>query len=114
MIGPEKSFQMLKTYGNIEGVLEQLLTLTNKYKEKTKKYTEEMFEPLKYERCREMFTTHPVEFYAPYCGMPDFAKLQEFLFKNHIKYARIDLLKKYLSPRELVFEEDEEEEEEKE
>jgi len=109
MIGPEKSFQMLKTYGNIEGVLEELRKMTNK--ENTKKYTEEMFEPLKYERCREMFTTYQVEFYAPYCGMPDFGKLQEFLFKNNIRYSHIDLLKKYLSPRELVFEEDEEKEE---
>jgi flap endonuclease-1 len=103
MIGPEKSFQMLKTYGNIENVIEELKTFKNK--DKTDKYTDDMLNVLKYERCREMFTTHPVEFYVPYCGMPDFNQLQEFLFKHSIKYSQMATLKKYLSPRELNFDE---------
>jgi 5'-3' exonuclease len=110
-IGPEKSYSMLRRYKNIEGVIEELRKI--KGKDKQPKFTEEMFDILKYQRCREMFTTTPVEFYAPYCGTPNFEKLTEFLFKHNVRYTRFDLLKKYLSPVELVFEEDGVENEEK-
>jgi len=95
LIGPEKSYTLLKDHQTIESVLEYLLT---------KKYTEEQFETLKYKRCREMFSTHPQDFYAPYCGIPDFNQLNEFLFVNNIR-CQLSQLKKNFSPRELVFEE---------
>jgi len=99
LIGPEKSYNLLKNYGNIESVLDYLKTL--KGKDGTLKYTEEMFLPLKYERCREMFTTIPLDFYVNYCDVPDFSAIQEFFFKHSIRY-NIEKLKKNLS-RDIVF-----------
>lgn len=100
MVGPEKSYSMLKTFGRIEKILEELKTLKNK--DGSPKYTDEMFDVLKYERCREMFTTHPVEFYAPYCGVPDFSKLEEFFYTNNIRF-NIEKLKKNFQAREVYF-----------
>jgi len=96
LIGPEKSYTLLKEYKCIEEVLAYLL--------QHKKYTEDMFTPLKYLRCREMFSTAPQDFYAPYCGIPEFSKLSEFLAVNSIR-CNLAQLKKNFSPRELVFEE---------
>jgi flap endonuclease-1 len=97
-IGPEKSYTFLKEYKNIENVLEFLDKQVDKLG--NKKYDTSI---LKYQRCRELFDVPIVEFYVPYCGAPDFAALQEFLFKNNINFS-IEILKKNLSPRELVFE----------
>lgn len=102
LIGPEKSYNLLKNFGRIENVLSELKEMKNK--DNSPKYTDEMFEVLKYERCREMFTTHPVEFYVPYCGMPDFSLLREFFYKNNIRF-NVEKLEKNLAPRELVFDE---------
>jgi flap endonuclease-1 len=99
-IGHEKSYQLLSTHGTIEGVIEYLKTL----KKGKVEYTDEVCSILKYTRCREMFATYPVECFIPYCGTPDFQKLQEFLFVNHIR-SDINVLRKHLSARELVFEE---------
>jgi len=104
LIGPEKSFQFLKNFKRIEDVLEELKKLLDN--NKNPKYTDEMFLPLKYERCRELFTNHPIDFYMPYCGTPDFSALEEFLFTNHIRYD-MSKLKKNLSVRlDLVFQEE--------
>lgn len=102
LIGPEKSYTLLKNYGNIESVLQHLKTLKNK--DGTSKYTDDMFIPLKYERCREMFTTIPFDFYVTYCDVPDFNAIQEFFFKHSIRYS-VEKLKKNLS-REIVFDSD--------
>ena len=110
MIGPEKSYQLLSTYKNIDDVISHLKTL----KKGKVEYTDEVCSILKYKRCREMFSTYPVECYIPYCGSPDFFTLFEFLSANNIRYD-FDLLKKYLSPRKLDFlDEEKEEKEEKE
>lgn len=96
LIGPEKSYQLLVEHETIEGVISNLL--------KNPKYTEDMCSVLKHEKCRELFSTHPIDYYIPYCGMPDFSMLQEFLRTNAIRYD-ISLLRKHLSCRELLFEE---------
>lgn len=106
LIGPEKSYNLLKAYTNIENVLEYLKTLKNK--DGTYKYNDDMFIPLKYKRCREMFRTDPIDFYISYCDIPDFNKVKEFFFKNNIRYS-VEKLKKNLS-REIVFQEDQEDE----
>jgi 5'-3' exonuclease len=100
MIGPEKSYQLLSVHKNIDDVIVHLKTLN-------KGYTDEVCSILKHVRCREMFATSPVECYIPYCGMPDFQVVQEFLFHHNIRYD-VTLLKKHLSPRQLEFLEDEE------
>jgi hypothetical protein len=103
MVGPEKSYTMLKTYKNIENVLDELKKLKNK--DNSPKYTDEMFLPLKYKRCRELFTTKPVNFNVKYSGFPDFKIVKEFFYINSIKF-NIEKLKKNMSTREpiLIFE----------
>jgi flap endonuclease-1 len=98
LIGPEKSYQLLATHHTIEGVIEEL--------KKSPKYTDEICSVLKYEVCRDLFATYPIDYYIPYCGMPDFGALQNFLCENSIRHD-MSLLKKHLSPRDLVFDETE-------
>lgn len=105
LIGPEKSYTLLKNYKNIETVLEHLKTLKNK--DGSPRYTDDMFIPLKHQRCREMFTTHPVDFYVTYCDIPNFQAVQEFFFKHNIKY-NIEKLKKNLSVEIVFLESDDE------
>ncbi len=112
LIGPEKSYTMLKTYSNIERVLDYLKTIKNK--DGTPKYTDDMFEPLKHQRCRELFSTNEEEvsnIYIPYCDIPNFVDIQDFFFKHNIRY-NVDKLKKNCS-RDIVFEEEYTENEEK-
>jgi len=106
LVGPEKSYVMLKTHNCIEKVLDELKTLKNK--DKTAKYTEDMFEPLKYKRCRELFTTKPIEFYSKYSGIPDFKMVKEFFYLNNIKF-NVDRLEKNMRPRFPTFIEDKKE-----
>jgi flap endonuclease-1 len=104
LIGPEKSYTFLKAYRNIESVLDYLKTLTNK--DGGTKYNDKMFEPLKYQRCRELFSTSLEEvenIYISYCDIPNFNELREFFFKHNIRY-NVDKLRKNCS-REIVLEE---------
>jgi flap endonuclease-1 len=122
--GPKKAYELIKEFKTIEAVLEKIQILDTEAKAKLqKKLTKEKDENerqkiqekidkpldtsvLKYTRCREMFSIpEELNFYVPYCGCPDFDKVSEFLSKNSIRY-NIEILKKNLSPRELVFEED--------
>ena len=100
MVGPEKSYSMLKTYKSIEVVLEELKKIKNK--DKTPKYTDDMFEQLKYQRCRELFTTNPLNFYVKYSGIPNFKKVREFFYLNNIRF-NVDRLEKTMKCRELDF-----------
>ena len=102
LIGPEKSYQLLASHHTIEGVIDEL--------KKTPKYTDEICSVLKYAVCRDLFATYPIDYYIPYCGMPDFGALQEFLRTNSIRHD-MSLLKKHLSPRDPVFEVEEFEDE---
>lgn len=111
LVGYEKSYALLKEYSTIENVIENLRTV-KKADKKTPKYDDESFAVLKYERCREIFTTKPVNFYVKYCGIPDLEKLREWMFCNNIHFS-FERLKKSVQPRELVFVDDENEEEEK-
>lgn len=103
MVGPEKSYTMLKSYNNIENVLDELKKLKNK--DSSPKYTDEMFLPLKYKRCRELFTTNKVDFYVPYCGIPDFKIVKEFFYINNLKF-NLEKLQKNMKERvpTLIFE----------
>jgi len=83
LIGPEKSYSLIKTHHSIENVLNELRSI--------KKYTEDMFALLKYERCRELFTTcsellKDIKDKSLYTSNPDFCRLNEFIFKNNIRY----------------------------
>lgn len=110
LVGYEKSYALLKEYGCIENVIEHLRTVM-KADKKTPKYTQDSFAVLKYERCRDIFTTRPVEFYVTYCGMPDLEKLRDFLYHNNIHF-NYEKLKKSVQPRELQFVEEKDENDE--
>lgn len=100
LIGYEKSYQLLKTHASIENVICHLQSV------KHEKYTDEVCTILKYKRCREMFSTWPIECNISYCGIPDFNEVGLFLFKNSINYS-LSSIKKHLCPRSLVFIDDE-------
>jgi flap endonuclease-1 len=100
MIGHEKSYQLLKAYGDIEHVIEYLQSI------KPLQYTDSACEILKYKRCREMFSSYPVTCDISYCGIPDFNEVELFLFQHSIYYS-MALLRKNLSPRDIVLIDDE-------
>lgn len=106
-IGYEKSYLLMKEHQTIENVLEYLKTV-KKSDKKTLKYNEETFSVLKYERCREIFTTHPVDFHVTYCGIPNLKDLKDFLYTNRIQF-NFEKLKKAVQPREIIFVDDEKE-----
>ena len=86
-IGPEKSYALLKRYKNIDDIKE----------------IEDQKEILHHIRVRELFTIPTeIDFYVPYCGIPDFPNVNEFLFKNGLRF-NMAKLKKNLGESELSF-----------
>ena len=67
-----------------------------------------MFSVLKYERCRELFSTdfnnikEKDKSKNMYTSITNFEYLNEFMFRNNIKY-NIENLKKYTNPYEICF-----------
>jgi 5'-3' exonuclease len=90
-VGPEKSIAFLKKYGSIEAITE--------IKDEDKAI-------LNHVRVREMFEIPTeVDFYVPYCGIPDFGKVEEFL-KMHGLRCNASKLRKNLGESELSFVDD--------
>ena len=68
-----------------------------------KEYDENEKEILHYHRTRELFSIPQIfECYIPYCGIPDFNKVNEFLFKNGI-HINMNTFKKNVGQSELSF-----------
>jgi len=87
-VGPEKSYTFMKKYKCIEDI---------------KEYDENEKEILHYHRTRELFSIpETFECYIPYCGIPDFNKVNEFLFKNGI-HINMNTFKKNVGQSELSF-----------
>jgi 5'-3' exonuclease len=96
-VGPEKSYKFLKQFGTIEDVSENT-TLD--------------ISILHHERGRELFRDYersPIE-KVPFCGMPDFKKLETFMFKHNIKLDIEGLRKSFV--QEFVVEDDDADEDE--
>ena len=94
-LGPKKAFALIKTYGTIENIEEN---------------TSHDISVLKHVRVRELFKNYEqVNYYIPYCGKPDFRKLNVFLVKNNITISH-ERLEKSFSEVELTFEKEEEDE----
>jgi 5'-3' exonuclease len=97
-IGPEKAYKLLKEHGNIDdlhnkGVLKDISVL-------------------KHNRSRELFRNYQKSNVSiPYCGQPDFKKLQEFVFKHNVS-INLSSFHKACSPAVLVFTEEEEDQDE--
>lgn len=87
-VGPEKSYAFLKKYKCIEEIMD---------------YNDEQKDILHYKRTRELFSIpEPFECYVPYCGIPDFKKVNEFLFRYGI-HMNMNTFKKNVGPSELSF-----------
>jgi len=82
-IGPEKSLAFLLKFKTIDAL-------------------EMDKSALNHVRMREMFAVPNVDFYVPYCGIPDFDKVDSFLKEHNVKY-NFGLLQKNLGESELSF-----------
>ena len=86
-IGPEKAYALIQRYGTIDAIGEATvhdITILN------------------HERSRELLTAVPDPTPVPFCKVPDFDKLDMFLFNNNSKVS-IDGLKKFFTQHELSF-----------
>ena len=88
-IGPQKAYELIKEYKNIENI---------------ERHTKHDTSVLKYERTRELFTFSENYFNKRIlcCGTPDYKKLEEFLFENNCRID-IDYVKSANIPKELEF-----------
>lgn len=122
--GPVKSYQLIKEHISIEKALEQIKKNDIETKEKLQKklakeknleeqvkIQEKINTPLdtsviNYVRCRELFSVpDKFDFSVSYCSSlseEDFVKVEEFFRAHNINY-NMKLLRKNLSPREIVF-----------
>jgi 5'-3' exonuclease len=87
-VGPEKSIAFLNRYKSIENI---------------KEIKEEDKEILHYKRVRELLVIpEEMDVYVPYCGIPDFAKVDEFLQRHHLR-CNMDTLRKNVGESQLSF-----------
>lgn len=86
-VGPEKAFSLIKLYGTIDGIAEN---------------TSYDVSILKHQRVRELINAVPDSTHIPFCKVPDFNKLDHFLFENNSK-VDISGLKKAFEQHELTF-----------
>ena len=86
-VGPEKAYNLIKQYGSIDNIATE---------------TQLDVSVLKHIRVRELITAVPDETMIPFCKIPDFNKLDNFLFENNSK-VDISGLKKAFEQHELSF-----------
>jgi len=86
-VGLEKSYALMKRYKNIDLIDE----------------IKEHVDILNHIRVRELFAIpDTIDFYVPYCGIPQFEKIDEFLFKHGLRF-NMKTLHKNLGESELSF-----------
>ena len=86
-IGPEKAFLLIKQYGSIDGIADAGNIDVS---------------VLNHKRVRELITAVPDDTPIQFCKVPDFNKLDHFLFENNSK-VDISGLKKSFEQHELTF-----------
>ena len=87
-VGPEKSIAFLNRYKSIENI---------------KEIKEEDKEILHYKRVRELLEIpKEMDLYVPYCGIPDFTKVDEFLKRHHLR-CNMDTLRRNVGESQLSF-----------
>lgn len=89
-VGPEKSYNLIRNYSTIEGVSEN---------------TDYDVSVLNYTRGRELFREYKQSEITsvPFCGTPDFDRLESFIFKHNIGLD-INSLRNSFTKRCVVFE----------
>lgn len=96
--GPAKSYKLLKSFENIETIRDECKLDVS---------------ALEHEMCRDYFTEHKkVKIEIPYCSIPNFAVLKEFMDEFGLKYSLDRLKKNTIAAVETEEEEEEIEEEE--
>lgn len=94
-VGPEKAFKYIKTHSTIEEISVN---------------TKLDVSILNHLRGRELFREYEkVNYKIKYCGVPDFQKLDEFLFKNNIRCSIEGLKKSFVHQTKIVFADDDDE-----
>ena len=90
-VGSKTAFKLLREHGSIEDIAIQ---------------TNHDVSVLNHTRSRELFTVFEPDniSYVPYCGSPNFGKLNEFVAKNNIRVS-FHTLKQDFMKNDLVFEE---------
>lgn len=80
-VGPESSYKLLLKYGNIDNIGE---------------FTDYDLTNLKHIRVRELFLNYEqLQIDSiPYCGIPDFEKLTQFIKENNVVIKNLETLKK--------------------
>lgn len=88
-VGPKKAYKYIKEHKSIERIDRE---------------TKLNISILNHNKGRELFRKYEVkDVKIPYCGEPDFKKLQEFIFKNNIRLSVEGLKKDFV--REIIIEE---------
>ena len=86
-VGPEKAYVLIKQYKNIDAIGEE---------------TDHDISILNHVRVRELMTAVPDDTHIAFCKVPDFNKLDHFLFENNSK-VDITGLKKAFEQHDLSF-----------
>ena len=93
-IGPEKSYKYLQKHSTIENISTSNPNID--------------ISILNHIRIRQLFREYQeLDVKIPYCGMPDFQELTEFIFKNNIKYS-MEAIKRCFINQIIIFEEEKE------
>ena len=88
-VGPQKSYKLMQEYGSIESIGEN---------------SKHDIAILSHVRGRELFKDYEkANIKIPYCGQPDFNKLQEFVFKKNVR-SNMEALRQSFTHQSLVFE----------
>jgi 5'-3' exonuclease len=90
-VGPEKAYKYIKQFSTIENISKNTTLDTS---------------ILKHVRGRELFRDYEQKnIKIPYCGEPDFNKLEEFIIKNNIRCS-IEGLKKSFIRQNIIFQDE--------
>jgi 5'-3' exonuclease len=93
-VGPEKSYKHIRKCSTIEGIKEN---------------TNLDISILNHVRGRELFREYEVmDVKIPYCGSPNFLKLEEFIIRNNISCSVEGLKKAFVHQTTVIFDEDNE------
>lgn len=100
-IGSEKAYKLIRSYGNIEGIIENLPGIS--------------FDVLNYEIVRSLFKKKPCinDEYVPYCGFPNRVVLENLHFMNNCKFDLNRLYESFQNSKYHDFEFEQKEEKRK-
>lgn len=104
-IGSKTAYKHILDHGSIEEFVKNVKPRQNKDPKKCQD-----FSVLNYVRSRQLFREYPKHKmdYVPFCGIPDFKKLGEFMEKHDVS-VRMDTLQRDFAPPNIIIEDEEDE-----